>query len=45
MVNASGRGAGSMPSSSHSRGADTGAPAAARGLYGATRVLLLAFWV
>jgi hypothetical protein len=32
-------------SSAQSIGADTGAPAAGRGLYGATNVLLIAFWV
>src|SRR5581483_9382023 len=39
IVNEPGRSAGSS-SSSQSIGAETGAPAAARGLYGATRVLL-----
>lgn len=43
-VNESGRRPGSS-SSSHSIGADTGAPGAGRGLYGATSVLLPAFWV
>ena len=44
MVKPSGRSVGSS-SSSHSIGAETGAPAAGRGLYGATSVLLIAFWV
>ena len=44
MVKPSGRSDGSS-SSSQAIGADTGAPGAARGLYGATSVLLIAFWV
>src|SRR6185437_12645484 len=44
MVKASGRRSGSS-SSSQSIGAETVAPAQARGLYGATSVLLIAFWV
>ena len=43
-MKASGRRSGSS-SSSHSIGVDTGAHAAARGLYGATRVLFTAFCV
>ena len=44
MVHRSGRRSGSS-SSSQSIGTETGAPAAGPGLYGATRVLLIAFWV
>ncbi len=44
IVMPSGRSPGSS-SSSQPIGADTGAPAAARGLYGATSVLLCTFWV
>jgi hypothetical protein len=44
IVKASGRCQGAS-SSSHVMGAETGAPAAARGLYGAARVLLIALWV
>jgi hypothetical protein len=44
IVKASGRSPGSS-SSSQSMGADTGAPGAGRGLYGATSVLLTAFCV
>ena len=44
IVKPSGRSEGS-PSSSQSIGADTGAAADGRGLYGATSVLCPAFWV
>src|SRR4051794_31193289 len=44
IVHLSGRRSGSS-SSSHVIGTDTGAPGAGRGEYGATSVLLIAFWV